>query len=103
ALGRVMTPRGWLSTWSGLSSRANLTMNLQQVVVPTLIVNAHGDSDIFPADGRAIFDAVAADDKQFVSLERAGHYLTPVPGNTGPDPRGQLIDILVPWLRARLP
>jgi hypothetical protein len=102
ALGRVMTPRGWLSTWSGLSSPANLTDNLKRVSIPSLIVNAHGDSDIFPADAQAIFDAAAAADKQFVSLERAGHYLTPVPGSTGPDPREQLIDILVPWLRARL-
>lgn len=103
ALGRVVTPRGWLSTWSGLSSPANLTENLKSVRIPSLIVNAHGDSDIFPGDGQAIFDAVAAEDRQFVSLARAGHYLTPVPGSDGPDPRQQLIDILVPWLRARLP
>jgi hypothetical protein len=103
ALGRVMTPRGWLSTWSGHASQANLTQNLQRVRIPTLIVNAHGDSDIFPADAQAIFDAAAATDKQFVSLEAAGHYLNALPGSVGPDPRERLIDVLVPWLRARMP
>jgi pimeloyl-ACP methyl ester carboxylesterase len=102
-LGRVMTPRGWLSTWSGLSSKARLADNLAKVTVPTLIVNALGDSDIYPSEADAAFAAAAAPDKQFVALEQAGHYLTPTAGSTLPDPRARLIDVIVPWLRARLP
>jgi hypothetical protein len=102
-LSRVMTPRGWLSTWSGLSSRAVLAANVAHVRVPTLVVNALGDSDIYPFDGQEIFDAAAAEDKQFVELEEAAHYLNATPGSTLPDPRERLIDIMVPWLRARLP
>ena len=102
-LSRVMTPRGWLSTWSGLSSRARLADNLARITVPTLIVNALGDSDIYPSEADAAFAAAAAPDKQFVALEEAGHYLTPTAGSTLPDPRDRLIDIIVPWLRARLP
>jgi pimeloyl-ACP methyl ester carboxylesterase len=102
-LARVVSPRGWLSTWSGLSSRAVLTENLRKVTVPTLIVNPLGDSDIFPADAHAFFEASAAEDKQLVELEQAGHYLTPLAGSTLPDPRERLIDILVPWLRSRVP
>ncbi|MGD9891615.1 MAG: alpha/beta hydrolase, partial [Dehalococcoidia bacterium] len=102
-LARVMTPRGWLSTWSGLSSRAVLARNIATITAPTLIVNALGDSDIFPPDAQDVFDASPATDKQLVALEEAGHYLTPVPGSTRPDPRERLIDLLVPWLRERLP
>jgi hypothetical protein len=102
-LGRVMTPRGWLSTWSGLASRAVLARNIAKVTAPTLIVNALGDSDIFPPDAQEVFDASPASDKQLVALEESGHYLTPLPGSTMPGPRERLIDLLVPWLRARLP
>jgi hypothetical protein len=102
-LARVMTPRGWLSTWSGLSSNAGLTHNLANVRVPTLIVNAQGDSDIFPEDARAIVAASAAEDKQFFSLEQAAHFLTPMAGSTLADPPERLLEIVVPWLRARLP
>ena len=102
-LSRVMTPRGWLSTWSGLSSRAVLAQNIRRVTVPTLIVNALGDSDIFPTDADEVFEASPSTDKQFVELEESGHYLNSTPGSTMPDPRERLIKLLVPWLSARFP
>src|SRR5262249_23487140 len=46
-LARVMTPRAWLSTWSGLSSQADLPDTIGNVTIPTLIVYADGDCDIF--------------------------------------------------------
>ncbi len=55
------------------------------------------------ADAQAIFAAAAAEDKQFVALEQANHFLNPLPGSPLPDPRDRLLDLLVPWLRARLP
>src|SRR5438105_9782503 len=101
-LARVMTPRGWLSTWSGLSSNASLTRSMANVRIPTLIVNAKGDSDIFPEDARAIFESSVAEDKQFVSLDGAAHFLTPLAGSTLADPVERLLDIIVPWLHTRL-
>ncbi len=49
-LSRVVTPDAWLSTWSGLSSYANLKRNLPRVTVPTLVVGAMADQDIFLSD-----------------------------------------------------
>src|SRR5207244_8547525 len=63
-LARVMTPRGWLSTWSGLSSNAGLTRSLANVRIPTLIVNAKGDCDICPEDAEAIVEASVPQDNR---------------------------------------
>jgi len=100
-LGRVMSARGWLSTWSGLSSNAALERTLPEVRVPTLVVNALADTDILPSEARRALAASAADDKTLVELSGAEHYLRPVGGD---DPRSRLArEHLVPWLRARWP
>jgi len=65
-------------------------------------VNAQGDCDIFPEDAQMIFEASVAEDKQFVALEGAAHFLTPLAGSTLADPVDRLLDIIVPWLRTRL-
>lgn len=103
-LARIMTPRGWLSTWSGLSSQADLPDTIGDVTVPTLIVYAHGDSDIFPSEQQEIFERAGAVDKQLVPLEYADHYLNPVgpEGAELADPRDRLIALIVPWIKDRL-
>ncbi|WP_322795293.1 hypothetical protein [Tepidiforma sp.] len=103
-LARVMTPRGWLSTWSGTSSQAELPDTIRRVTVPTLIVYPDGDSDIFPSEQREIFENSGAADRQYVTLEWADHYLNPVgpEGRALKDPRERLIDVIVPWMEERL-
>lgn len=104
-LARVMTPRGWLSTWSGLASQANLLDTIGEISVPFLVVYADGDCDIFPNEANDIMEySDAAADKQLVTLEWADHYLNPV-GEQGAqlgDPRERLIDIIVPWIEERI-
>jgi fermentation-respiration switch protein FrsA (DUF1100 family) len=104
-LARAMSARGWLSTWSGLSSRAALGLTLPEVVLPTLMVNALGDQEIYPTEAREAYDALAAADKSFVSLPGADHYLRPMPGApASDDPIARLCDEwLLPWLRERWP
>lgn len=103
-LARVMTPRGWLSTWSGTSSQADLPDTIQHVKVPTLIVFADGDCDIFPAEQREILEKSGAADKAFMELPWADHYLYPVgeEGKKLADPRERVIDMILPWVEARL-
>ncbi len=103
-LARVMTPRAWLSTWSGLSSQADLPDTIAGVTVPTLIVYADGDSDIFPSEQQELLAKSGAADKSLVELSQADHYLNAV-GEEGaklPDPRERLLDIIVPWIEERI-
>ena len=105
-VGRVMSARGWLSTWSGLRSHAALERTLPEVHVPTLLINALADTDVYPSEANRALEASAADDRALVHLEGADHYLRPV-GDAGArlgDPRARAVrEHIVPWLRARWP
>lgn len=94
-LARVMTARGWLSTWSGLSSHAALAETMPRVRVPTLVVHPTGDTEIRVRQAEAIRDAAAADDVAYATLPGAPHYLH---GH-----RRAALDLVVDWLRPRVP
>jgi hypothetical protein len=99
-LARTCTPRSWLSTWSGVSSYADLVSNVACIAEPTLLVHAGRDREVFPADIAAIDAAIASPDKQVRTVERARHYFEPEPGQR----EGQvepLMDIVVPWIQER--
>lgn len=103
-LARVMTPRAWLSTWSGLSSQADLPDTIAHVTIPTLIVYADGDCDIFPSEQDELLAKSGAGDRELRTLPWADHYLYPV-GEEGAklaDPRERLIDMIVPWIEERI-
>lgn len=92
-LGRVMTGRGWLSTWSGLSSHAALADTLPSVTIPSLFVHPTGDTEIRLHQARHAFAACGAADKTYVEVGGAVHYFT-----------GRQRDALEPiidWLKAR--
>jgi hypothetical protein len=101
-LAHVATPGAWLSTWSGLSSNANLIHNLPAVTVPTLVVGAMADQDIFIADARAEFAASGASDKQLEFIEGADHFMR-AGGSRAQfgDPRPRLMKLLIGWTRER--
>ena len=67
-LGRVMTDRGWLSTWSGLSSEARLADTAPHVTVPSLFLHPTADTEIRIRQAREIFDNLGAADKTYHEL-----------------------------------
>ncbi|MDH7795937.1 MULTISPECIES: alpha/beta hydrolase [unclassified Beijerinckia] len=61
---RFCTPEAWLSTWSGLSSRANVYETAKSIEQPCLQIEYTGDNALFPADGETIFNAIPSRGKQ---------------------------------------
>lgn len=99
---RAVTARAWLSTWSGLSSNADLLRNVARVQAPTLIVHAERDREIYPRiDAQATLDASAAADKRLVVIEGARHYFEPEPGERDSPHIDRLMDVVVAWIEER--
>ena len=94
-LARTMTARGWLSTWSGLSSSAAVDETLPAVTVPTLVVHPTADTEIRLRQARAIYEASGATDKQYVEIKGASHYLH--------GRRREALDTVIDWLKSRWP
>jgi alpha-beta hydrolase superfamily lysophospholipase len=95
---RVCTPRAWLSTWSPLSSQADMLAHLPRIAEPTLLVSAGADREIFPRTHVApMAAAIAAADKTCVKIAGAGHYFEP----EGSPARAELYALLVDWIRER--
>jgi hypothetical protein len=100
--GRLCTPRAWLSTWSGLASRADMLATLPGIQEPTLVVNAGRDREIYPrSDAAPIFEAVASPDKSFHEFPQARHYFEPELGSRDAPDVEKLMDLVVPWIQER--
>jgi pimeloyl-ACP methyl ester carboxylesterase len=94
-LARTMTARGWLSTWSGLSSHARLADTMPQVTVPTLLIHPTADTEIRVWQAKEIVDAAGADDVTYLEMKGAPHYLE---GH-----RREALALVEEWLAARYP
>lgn len=102
-LARTVTPRAWLSTWSGLSSRADMVANVARIPpeTPALMVHAGRDREVFPSDVRAIADAITAKDKTVTTIDGARHYFEPDFGEKEAPHVEKLMDVVVPWIEER--
>ncbi len=94
-LGRSMTARGWLSTWSGLSSHAKLADTMPKVKVPTLLIHPTADTEIRIWQAKEIVDNSGAADKTYVEMKGAPHYLE---GH-----RQEALAHVAEWLAKRFP
>ena len=98
--GRVCTPESWLSTWSGLASRASVLRCAPAIEQPTFIVRYTADACVFPADLDEIFSALGTTDKARVDV-RGTHHGQPLGAG---EPSGQAIagQAIRDWLRDRM-
>ena len=94
-LARTMTARGWLSTWSGLSSHAKLADTMPRITVPTILLHPTADTEIRVWQAKEIVDASGATDRTYVELRGAPHYLE---GH-----RREALATVAEWLAARYP
>jgi len=98
--GKYQTPRAWLSTWSGHSSRAATLDCLPKLVLPTLVVAYLGDNAVFSNHTDSIFERSPARDKRIFRVP--GDHLGYGPGGMR-DRSGQeaALDRIVPWIMER--
>jgi hypothetical protein len=94
---RVCTTESWLSTWSGLSSRASFELCGGSLEQPVLMLDYTGDSTVFPSDADALYATIASSSKrrQRVRGNHHGHALA------AGEPSGQEIAgrLVTEWLR----
>jgi hypothetical protein len=77
---RTCTPEAWLSTWSGLSSRADLLQTAEAIEQPCLQIEYTGDNTVFPSDAAAIFQAVTSGRKDRLRFRGDHHGRALAPG-----------------------
>ena len=75
--GRVVSPEAWLSTWSGLSSRAEIEKTGARMTLPCLLVAYDGDNGIFPSDQDLIARSLGT--RELARVQRARRSLR-IPG-----------------------
>jgi alpha-beta hydrolase superfamily lysophospholipase len=92
-LARTMTARGWLSTWSALSSHAKLADTMPFVNVPTMIVHPTADTEIRVREALEIRDTAGASDLTYFEMKGALHYLE--------GSRREAMDAVISWLNTR--
>ncbi|SLN75750.1 lysophospholipase [Oceanibacterium hippocampi] len=101
---RVMSPDGWLSTWSGLSSNASVPKTAGSVTVPALVIHAARDLDIYPiTHSRTIYEALGASDKALWDIPDALHYFDPATPDEGNRTLDGVMARLTEWTAERFP
>jgi alpha-beta hydrolase superfamily lysophospholipase len=94
-LARTMTTRGWLSTWSGLTSEAKLAATMPSITVPTLLLHPTGDTEIRIRQAREIVAASGSDDVTYHEIKGAPHYLEGF--------RPEAMAFVADWIAKRFP
>ncbi|MCX7560625.1 hypothetical protein OS190_13690 [Sulfitobacter sp. F26204] len=100
---RIQTPHAWLSTWSGLSSNANTHLTAPKVTIPSLVIHAGKDLDVFPnTHSRSILESLGAKDKDYWDFPNALHYFEPEQGQNDSASLDALMERLLPWVQERV-
>ena len=98
---RFCTPEAWLSTWSGITSRANMFTTAASIEQPLLLIEYSGDQVVFPADVERIVTAVPSKDVIRHSF-RGDHHGQPLMDGEVPG-RASAGQAIRDWLADRFP
>jgi pimeloyl-ACP methyl ester carboxylesterase len=98
---RFCTPEAWLSTWSGLSSRANVFDTARSIEQPLLLFEYSGDQIVFPADVERIYNAIPSSDRRRLRF-RGDHHGQPLAEGETPG-RQNVGRAIRDWLPERFP
>ena len=96
---RFCTLEAWLSTWSGITSRASMTETLKSVSQPSMMIEYSGDNTIFPSDIDALYSAIPGSDKQRHKI-RGDHHGRPLKEGEPPG-RVEAGQLVADWLKRR--
>lgn len=77
---RLCTPESWLSTWSGISSKAALELTAPSIQQPALVISYTGDAAVFPTDIARTMELIPASDKQLAEFRGNHHGLAVAQG-----------------------
>lgn len=93
------TLRTWLSLWSLEDSQTSAAPHLARITEPALVVNADGDTGVFPSDLAAIIDGLASEDIRSEVIS-GDHYFRRPNGDDGA--RVELADLAAGWIQEKL-
>nr|WP_312870820.1 alpha/beta hydrolase [Gordonia asplenii] len=91
--------RTWLSLWSLQDSQTSAAPHLGRITEPALVINADGDTGVFPSDAAAIVAALGSKDIQQHVIS-ADHYFRRPNGDDGA--RVEMADLVAGWIADRL-
>ncbi len=104
AFARVITPRAWLSTWSGLSSNCRTIDNLRGIKEPVVIIQYAADAECRTSEVRGMLEAAAGPDKELHVVRNAEHFGRLFnPDATLGERTYEGVDIMVKWIKDRFP
>ncbi len=98
---RLCTPESWLSTWSGVTSRAALELTAPSIEQPALVISYTGDAAVFPADIDRTMKLISSPDRRLASF-RGNHHGLAVASGEKPV-REDVGACIGQWLRERYP
>jgi pimeloyl-ACP methyl ester carboxylesterase len=93
---QCVTPRAWLSNWSGISSRASVIESIKSIYEPLLMISLTADNGCFPDGNKLQVDACPSSDKS-MEFVAADHYARPL------SEREKCLTMITNWLVARFP
>lgn len=93
-IGGATTLKNWLGMWSLSHAQTRAEPHLADVTVPALVINADGDTGVFPSDARRIYGALGATDKSQATID-ADHYFQ------NPGARQEQADTIAEWASKR--